>query len=218
MSQTKLADMKRRFDITTKFIGLGVDRLDYTKGILERLKAIELFLETYSSYMQNFTFIQIAPPSRSQIETYKEFDKEVTAEAQRINAKFKRESWKPIILLKQHFNHEDLKIFYAMADCCLVTSLHDGMNLVAKEYIAARHDEKGVLILSQFTGASRELSEALIVNPYNTFEMAESINTALTMSSLEQTRRMKKMREKLKNNNVYRWSADILKALVSIGS
>ncbi|MDE2025859.1 MAG: trehalose-6-phosphate synthase, partial [Patescibacteria group bacterium] len=132
------------------------------------------------------------------------------------NNKFRTEHWQPIVFLKKHHSHAELNELYKAANICLVTSLHDGMNLVAKEFVMSRSDEKGVLILSQFAGASRELKEALIVNPYNTEETGEAIYRALTMMQAEQKKRMKKLRERVKNNNVYRWSADILRTLVAI--
>lgn len=201
--------------IKSKYIGLGVDRLDYTKGMLERFKAIEFFLDKYKSYHEKFTFIQIAPPSRSSVQKYKEFENDVQKEVDRINTKFQTNGWKPIVLLKKRYSQDELQSFYKLANICLVTSLHDGMNLVSKEFVAARNDDKGVLILSQFAGASRELKEAFIVNPYNTEQVAEAIKEGLELNRAEQTRRMQKMREVVKKFNIYRWSADLLKALVN---
>lgn len=203
--------------IKTRYIGLGVDRLDYIKGILERLKAIEIFLMKNPAYLGNFTFIQIAPPSRTKIPKMKEFAQAVEKEVGRINALFKKGHWKPVMLLKKLHSHQEVKKFYSIANFCLVTSLHDGMNLVAKEYVATRDDEKGVLILSQYTGASRELKDALIVNPYNGEQTADAIKEALEMTEKEQTKRMRDMREILKNHNVYRWSAELLKTMVGLG-
>lgn len=203
--------------IKAKYIGLGVDRLDYIKGILERLKAIEIFLTKNPSYQGDLTFIQIAPPSRTKIQKMIDFAQAVEKEVDRINALFKKGTWKPIIFLKKLHSHEEVKKFYRIADFCLVTSLHDGMNLVAKEYAASRHDEKGVLILSQYTGAARELKDALIVNPYNGEQTADAILEALEMKEKEQIKRMRAMREVIKNNNVYRWSAELLKTMVSLG-
>ncbi|MBI2196075.1 trehalose-6-phosphate synthase [Candidatus Daviesbacteria bacterium] len=203
--------------IKTKYIGLGIDRLDYTKGILERLKAIEIFLNKYPSYRENFTFIQIAAPSRTKIQKYRDFAIEVEEETNRINSLLKTKSWKPIVLLGKHHSHEEIQRFYRLADFCLVTSLHDGMNLVAKEYVASRSDEKGVLILSQYTGASRELKDALIVNPYNGEQTANAIKEALQMTTKKQTKRMHDMREIIKNYNVYRWSAELLKTIADLG-
>ena len=203
--------------IKTKYIGLGIDRLDYTKGILERLKAIEIFLNTYPSYLGHFTFIQIAAPSRTKVKKYRDFAVEVEKEVERINSQFRIKNWKPIVLLAKHHSHTEIQKFYRVADFCLVTSLHDGMNLVAKEYVASRFDEKGVLILSQYTGASRELEDALIVNPYNGKQTADAIKEALEMKPYEQTKRMRNMRETVKNYNVYRWSAELLKTIVNLG-
>ncbi len=208
-------DIRQEFGITAPFIGLGVDRMDYIKGILERLQAIELFLEKYPEYQEQFVFIQISPHSRSQIEQYKKFEELVDAEVERINKRLGRGTWKPILLFTQRHTHEELWRLYAAANVCLVTSIHDGMNLVAKEFVAARDDERGSLILSQFTGASKELKDAIIVNPYNTEEVADAIKITLTMPSAEQARRMKKMRQVVQNNNVYRWSAEIIRTVVN---
>jgi len=205
-----------KLNIKTKYIGLGIDRLDYTKGILERFKAVEFFLDAYPTYKNQFTFLQIAPPSREGVEKYRQFAEDVTIEAERINQKFKNANWQPIVLLKQYHTHEEIYPLYRIANLCLVTSLHDGMNLVAKEFVAARNDEAGVLILSQFTGASRDLKEALIVNPYSAEQAAKAIHAALSMPKVEQRRRMKKMRDAVKNYNVYRWAAELIKAVASL--
>lgn len=210
-------EILKKLGINSSYIGLGVDRLDYTKGILERLKAVELFLTKYPSFIGDFTFIQISAPSRTSIAHYQEFAEKVEKEVNRINAFFKKDDWRPILFLRKHHSHEDIYPLYSLADFCLVTSLHDGMNLVAKEFVAARDDEKGVLILSQFAGASRELRDALIVNPYNGEQTAEAIHTALRMKKSEQTARMKRMRDFIKSYNIYRWSAELLKAMVDLG-
>ena len=216
MTEEEKTDLLRDIGVESEFIGLGVDRLDYTKGIIERLRAVEDFLENNKEFLKKFTFIQIAPPSRDQIPRYREFGEEVKNEVERINKKFAANGWKPIVFLAKHHTHEELNRFYQIADVCLVTSLHDGMNLVAKEFISVRSDEQGVLILSQFAGASRELKDALIVNPYHIEQTSEAIRTALTMGPSEQKRRMKRMRNTIKNYNVYRWSAELLKAIVSL--
>jgi alpha,alpha-trehalose-phosphate synthase [UDP-forming] len=213
---TKSKEALKKLDIKTEYVGIGVDRLDYTKGILERLQAVELFLTKYPAYIEKFTFIQISAPSRTDIPEYKQFAEKVEAEINRINNTFKKNDWKPILFLYKHHSHEEIYPLYRAANVCLVTSLHDGMNLVAKEFVAARDDERGVLILSQFTGASRELREALIINPYNSEQTAEAIHTALTMRRTEQTRRMRRMREILKSYNIYRWSAELLKTMVEL--
>src|SRR5467141_2265150 len=147
--------------IEAAFLGVGVDRLDYTKGILERFLAIERFLEKYPRYQGQFSFIQIGAPSRTHIKRYHDLQAEIEAEAERINWRFEKDKWKPIVLLNRHHTHKEILKYYRSADLCLVTSLHDGMNLVAKEFLAARHDERGALILSIFTEAARELRDAL---------------------------------------------------------
>ncbi len=191
-------------------IGIGVDRLDYTKGIIERFMAVERLLELFPEWIGKFSFIQIAAPSRSSIEQYQNFDAEVRALAERINDRFGGPGYAPICLKVEH--HEPDQVFenYRAADVCMVTSLHDGMNLVAKEFIAARDDEKGVLILSQFTGAARELPEALVVNPYNIDQCATALHIALTMPVSEQRDRMRSMRGLVQEYNVYRWAGRML--------
>ncbi len=203
-------------NIRAKYIGVGVDRLDYTKGILERLQAVEYFLKHNPSYKENFTFIQIAAPSRSTIPHYYQFEEKVEKEVQRINDGLQTDEWKPIILFKKHHTHEEINKLYKVANICLVTSLHDGMNLVAKEFIMARTDEKGVLVLSQFAGASQELKDSLIVNPYSIEQMGDAIQIGLTMPQSEQIKRMKRLREIVVNYNVYRWSAELLKTLLNL--
>ena len=197
-------------DVEALFLGVGVDRVDYTKGILERFLAIERFLEKYPSYQGKLTFAQIGAPSRTHIKRYHDLLAEVEAEAERINWRFQLGKWKPIVFLKRHHSHEQISHFYRAADFCLVTSLHDGMNLVAKEFIAARDDEQGVLLLSVFTGASRELRDALIVNPYDIEQLADAIYRALEMDPSEKKARMQRMRGVVKQNNVYRWAANLI--------
>ncbi len=203
--------------IRTKYLGLGVDRLDYTKGILERMRGIEFFFDMFPAYKGQLTFLQIAPPSRESVEKYRQFNEEVTEEVERINKKLAAGDWQPIVLRKEHYTHEEIYPLYRAANFCLVTSLSDGMNLVSKEFVAARNDEAGVLILSQFTGASRNLKEAIIINPYSAEETANAIHKALTMSSSEQHRRMKKMREAVKSYNIFRWAAEFLKSISNLG-
>ncbi|MDP1709352.1 MAG: trehalose-6-phosphate synthase, partial [Candidatus Komeilibacteria bacterium] len=200
-----------------KYLGLGVDRLDYTKGILEKLRGVEFFFDMYPDFKEQFTLLQIAAPSREGVAKYREFNEDVTAEAERINKKLAVGSWQPIVLLKKHYSHEEINGLYRAANACLVTSLSDGMNLVAKEFVTARNDEAGVLILSQFTGATRDLKAALVINPYSAEETAEAIHRALIMPESEQHRCMKKMREAIKNYNIYRWAAEFIKAVASLG-
>ncbi|MGA2590209.1 MAG: trehalose-6-phosphate synthase [Bryobacteraceae bacterium] len=198
------------------FLGLGVDRVDYTKGILERLRGVERLFDLYPAYREKFTFIQIGAPSRTHIKRYQDLLTEVEEEAERINRRLRVGAWRPIVFLKRHHSHAEIRPYYREADVCLVTSLHDGMNLVAKEYIAARSDEQGALILSRFTGASHELADALVVNPYDTDELAQAIHTALTMPAEEKKARMQRMRAVVQENNVYRWAGNLIGELASI--
>lgn len=191
-------------------IGLGVDRLDYTKGILERLRAVERLLEIHPEIVGRFSFIQIAAPSRSTLEDYQLLDAQVRSLAESINTRFANGSYQPVYLKIEHHNPEEVNRYYRAADVCIVTSLHDGMNLVAKEYVAARDDERGVLVLSQFTGAAHELYEALIVNPYHIEQTAEALFQALTMPDFEQKERMRSMRAMVRDFNVYRWAGKML--------
>jgi trehalose 6-phosphate synthase len=191
-------------------LGVGVDRLDYTKGVEERFLAVERLLETHPEYRERFTFLQLAAPSRTLIERYRNLNKTVEQLAARINERFGKGSYQPIILHRAHHEPPTVFRYYRAADLCYVSSLHDGMNLVAKEYVAAREDECGVLILSQFTGAARELTEALIVNPYDIDESSSAIATALGMSILEQRERMRSMRAFLAEFNIYRWAGRML--------
>ncbi len=191
-------------------LGIGVDRLDYTKGILERFAAIERFLELEPAWVGRLSFVQIAAPSRSSIDEYQSLDARVRAAAQRINDRFAAPGCKPIVLKIEHHDAERVYAYYRAADFCFVSSLHDGMNLVAKEFVATREDERGVLLLSQFAGAARELPEALIVNPYDIEQCAAAIREALAMSPDEQRARMRSMRAMLQEFNVYRWAGRML--------
>jgi alpha,alpha-trehalose-phosphate synthase [UDP-forming] len=191
-------------------IAVGVDRFDYTKGILERLHAVERMLEKYPEWQSRFTFVQVAAPSRSALEEYRLFQERITAQVERINRRFGRPDAPVIRLLAQHHEHHEVTKLYRAADVCLVTSLHDGMNLVSKEFIAARDDERGVLILSRFAGAARELTEALIVNPYHVEETADALRQALDMPPAEQRERMASLRGTVREFNVYRWAGRML--------
>ena len=202
--------------ISVRWLGVGVDRLDYTKGLLERFLAIERFLEKRPEFQGQFTFVELAAPSRTLIVRYQQLGEQLDAEVERINKRFQTRSWKPILLLKGQHSHEAIAPFYRGADVCMVTSLHDGMNLVSKEFIAAREDQRGVLVLSQFTGASRELRDALIVNPYDIDQMAEALHYALTMDPDEQRARMARMRQTVEEQNVYRWAASLLTELARV--
>ena len=206
--QSVIAEFQLREDAR---IGVGVDRLDYTKGIEERLLAVERLLETRPEYRGVFTFIQAAAPSRSSIPEYKAIAERVEALAERINKRFGDGPYSPVILRRRHHEPPDVFRLFKAADLCYVSSLHDGMNLVAKEFIASRDDERGVLILSSFTGASRELAESLIVNPYDFDEAAEALAVALAMPPEEQQVRMHAMRAFLAEFNIYRWAGRMLR-------
>jgi alpha,alpha-trehalose-phosphate synthase [UDP-forming] len=202
--------------IEASFLGVGVDRIDYTKGIIERFRGVERFLERWPSYQGQFTFVQIGAPSRTHIPRYHDFVEEVEAEASRISARFQTPRWRPIVLLRRHHEHSEILPYYQAADLCMVTSLHDGMNLVAKEFVAARDDEQGALILSQFTGASRELRDAIIVNPYDTEQVSDAIRMALEMDATERHTRMQRMRRTVREHNVYRWAGNLITELSEI--
>jgi trehalose 6-phosphate synthase len=205
-----------RLGMDVLFLGVGVDRIDYTKGLLERFRGIECFLDKYPNYRERFTFVQFGAPSRTSIKRYQDLVSEVQAEANRINWRLQTETWRPIVLLSRHHSHREIDPFYKAADFCLVTSLHDGMNLVAKEFVAARDDQDGVLILSQFTGASHELKDALLINPYDTTQTAEMIRRALEMPLSERRARIQRMRKVVREHNVYRWAAELISELSEI--
>ncbi len=210
------AALLKTLGVEAALMGVGVDRLDYTKGILERFLAIERFLEKYPRYQGVFTFVQIGAPTRTHIKRYHDLQAEVEAEADRINWRFQADQWKPIVLLNRQHSHEEIAPYYRAADLCLVTSLHDGMNLVAKEFVATRQDERGVLILSCFTGAARELRDALQVNPYDIDQTAEAIRAALEMQPEEKQMRMQRMRKQVREHNVYRWAGSLIGELCEV--
>ncbi|HEV8700867.1 MAG TPA: trehalose-6-phosphate synthase [Candidatus Polarisedimenticolia bacterium] len=215
-SETDRETFLKEMGITGRYLGIGVDRMDYTKGVLERFRSIERFLEIHPTFRGELTFVQLGAPSRTHIKRYHDFLAEVESEAERINWKFQARDWKPIVFLKRHHSHREILPFYRHADFCMVTSLHDGMNLVAKEFVASRDDGAGVLILSRFTGASRELRDALIVNPYDIEEMAGAIDSALQMSREDQATRMARMRETVREHNIYRWAGNLIEALSQV--
>ncbi len=191
-------------------IGVGVDRLDYTKGIEERLLAIERLLEERPELRGRFTFVELGAPSRTIIPQYRQLNEDVERVAARVNQRFADGSYRPVMLLRAHHEPPRVFRFYRAADLCYVSSLHDGMNLVAKEFVAARDDERGVLVLSEFTGAARELSEALLVNPYDLDQAWRALSAALDMPPDEQRDRMRSMRAYVAEFNVYRWAGRML--------
>ncbi len=191
-------------------LGLGVERWDFTKGIVERFLALDALLEKNPNYRGKVTLLQVAAPSRSKLPAYQALQQQTLSEVKRVNEKFGTAMWKPIILIDQHQGPREVFELLRAADFCIVNSLHDGMNLVAKEFIASRDDQDGVLILSTFAGASRELPEALLVNPFDVVETAAAMKLAMEMPREERRERMKLMRHTVKENNVYRWAGKML--------
>lgn len=213
------ATVRARFNLPpTGRIVLGVDRLDYTKGIVERLAGFERFLEMQPELAGQVTLLQIAAPTRSNLDDYRKLEAQVCALATRINDRFGTEAHRPVALQLACHDAATLLECYRACDVCLVTSLHDGMNLVAKEFVAARADERGVLILSEFTGAAQELRQALLVNPYHTQQIADTIETALLMPVMAQAQRMRAMRAVLRRHTVFRWAARLLSDAVATGA
>ncbi len=209
-------DWSREIGRTPEILGIGIDRIDYTKGIPDRLQAIDRLLEEHPEYVGRLVFLQVGVPSRTAIADYERLNQSLVQQVDEMNRKWGHGAWKPIVFVRRHVDPQALVALHLMADFCLVTSLHDGMNLVAKEFVASRIDGDGVLILSAFTGAARELTDALIVNPFAVDEMAEAIDQAINMPAAERRRRMNKMRSVVAANNVYRWAGSILLALSGI--
>jgi trehalose 6-phosphate synthase len=210
-ARTDVPSFKKSLGLKEEWaIAVGVDRMDYTKGIPERFRAVDRFLDRYPAWRNRFVFLQMGAPSRTAIREYRELNEEIDGLAHHINQKYGSGDWKPICMARAHHSVEDVFASYRAANVCVVSSLHDGMNLVAKEFVAARNDNQGVLILSPFTGAAREMPEALLVNPYATDEFADALNTALTMAADEQKRRMQRLRAQVSEHNIYRWAGLLL--------
>ncbi|MBI2500694.1 MAG: trehalose-6-phosphate synthase [Deltaproteobacteria bacterium] len=203
-------ELRGELDLKTARLVVSVDRLDYTKGIPERLGAIDRFLEKYPQYKEKVTFVQLGAPSRVHIPRYRDFITEVEKKVDHVNWRHATESWKPVIFLKAHHDSQTVYQFLKMADTCIVSSLSDGMNLVAKEFVAARDQGDGVLILSEFAGTAREFQEALQVNPYARADFAEVIRVALEMPVEEQKRRIGRMKAQVIEHNVYGWAASLI--------
>lgn len=197
-------------------IGVGIDRLDYTKGILERLQAVERLIELYPEWRGRFTFIQVAAPSRTEINAYQDYAAEIHREVERINGRFGDKV--PLVILREfHHSKETVYKYYRAADICFVSSLHDGMNLVAKEFVASREDEQGVLVLSRFTGAAVSFPDALLINPYHIDACAEALVRALQMHPAEQRERMSAMRRHVREHNIFRWAGHLLLDSAEVG-
>ncbi len=195
-------------------IGAGIERLDYTKGIPDRLRALDLFFERHPEWIGSLSFVQVAVPSRSRLPAYQAVEQEMEKLAEEINWRWGSREWQPLILIPRQQSGAEMAALHRLSDFFIVNSLHDGMNLVAKEYCASRIDEGGMLILSRFTGAARELTDALGVNPFAAHEMADAIHTAITMPAAERSQRMRRMRTVIQYNNVYRWAGKILANLL----
>ena len=205
---------RQHLGLTDEVLGIGIDRIDYTKGIPERLQALDRFLEKNPAYRERLLFVQIGVPSRVQVRQYKMLDDEIDSLVEEINWRWCTDSWRPIVYLKQQHSPPQMMALHRLARFCVVSSLDDGMNLVAKEFVASRVDDDGVLILSRFTGAARELAGAVVVNPFAVDEIAEAIHQALEMPEEDRRKRMQKMRSAVADNNVYRWAGKLLSALL----
>ena len=206
----------KEYALEEKIVAVGVDRIDYTKGLAERVLAIDRFLEKNPQYLHKFVFIQLAAPSRTHIKRYHDLMSEIDELIEKTNWKYQESGWKPIIYLKRHFSPEEIRPYYSLADICIVSSLHDGMNLVAKEYIASNNNLNGSLILSKFTGAAKELTDAIQINPYSIEEFADAIKNAVEMPLDEKRKRMGNMRQIITENNVYKWAGNIVADMASL--
>ncbi|MFO1486524.1 MAG: trehalose-6-phosphate synthase [Verrucomicrobiaceae bacterium] len=214
------AAMRRWLDrlpgLNGKKIGASIERLDYSKGIPQRLHGLEHFFEKHPEWREKLCFVQIAVPSRDHLASYQAEQAAVDRAAARLNQRFGTQNWQPVYLLKEHHGPTEMMALHRLSDFFMVNSLHDGMNLVAKEFVASRSDERGVLILSNFTGASRELNQAIGVNPYAIEEISQAVETALVMSPRRQIRRMHLMRDQVAHQNVYRWAGRLLMAMLRV--
>jgi trehalose 6-phosphate synthase len=207
---TSREELLEQLGISAEFLGVGVERVDYTKGLPERFLSLQRFFERHPEYRERLVFVQVAAPSRSRIKRYRELQAEVEETVAAVNRAVGTRHWRPIVYLERHFDRRDLWPLYRHADFCMVTSLHDGMNLVAKEFVSVREDGDGVLILSRYTGAARELADALLVNPYDVGATAEAIRTAIEMPAHERLRRMTAMHQLVREHNIYRWAGLLL--------
>ncbi len=203
-------ELRKELSLEDKIIFLGCDRIDYTKGIPERIIAFDRFLDKYPEYKEKVVFIQIGAISRILIQAYKDINSEINRLVEEVNWKHSTSEWAPIIFSKRFVPYEDILAFYSLADVIVISSLHDGMNLVAKEYISSKFDNSGAVILSQFTGSARELQEAVFINPYNIAEFVEVFKGVIEMKDDEKERRMKILREIIKENNIYHWAAKVI--------
>jgi trehalose 6-phosphate synthase/phosphatase len=207
--------VRRKYRLQDVLVGIGVDRLEYTKALIKRLQALELFFERYASLRRKFTFLQIAVPTRMR-EPYLSYGLIVEEMIERINKRFGQGTWKPIVYLTEKIDHKDLAAYYRLADLAVISSVYDGMNLVAKEYVSCQLDGEGVLILSELAGAADELEGSLLVNPYDIEAFSERIKQALAMDSGEKKARMMLLRRQVQEHTIHRWVADVLGYAVKI--
>ncbi|MBL7197320.1 MAG: trehalose-6-phosphate synthase [Candidatus Omnitrophica bacterium] len=206
--------LREEFSLKGKRVILGLDRIDYTKGIPERLLAVDRLLEKYPKLKGKIVFLQMGEISRIHIGKYKELNDQINRVVEEINWKHSTDDWDPVIMVRRHLSFHELLAFYRLGDLCVVSSLHDGMNLVAKEFVSSRSDGEGMLVLSQFTGAARELTDAILINPYDREQFCDGIFQALNLSDDERHRRMEKLRQIVQHNNIYRWAGKILSELL----
>ncbi len=214
--EREMDSLRGELDLEGKYVGVGMDRMDYTKGIPERLQALDKFLEDFPSYRGKIVFIQAGMPSRTRIESYRNLGQRIDNLATSINDKHGNDSWKPVVMMTRQLSLSQLAALRRLASFCVVSSLHDGMNLVAKEFVSSRIDGDGVLILSQFTGAVSEMPEAISINPYAINNFAQKIKEAIEMPEIERRRRMKAMRETVATNNIYWWGASMVSRLIAM--
>ena len=208
--------LRRELKLDDCVMGLGVDRMDYTKGIPERLEALERMFEKYPEWVERFCFVQIGVPSRIELPEYRDVMERTRVMAQRINKRFPRPGGPTVHLIEDSLDFDALVPWYRAADLCAVTSLHDGMNLVAKEYVAASPDLEGALVLSPFTGAARELERAWLASPYEPEGLAEAFHAALSAAPEARRERMRVLRETVLRRNIYDWSIDVLDTLLGL--
>jgi len=215
---TEMEAIKQKWGLDTEIVGVGADRIDYTKGIPHRLRALDRLLTKYPEYQGRLVFFQLGEPSRTHIKQYKELNAEIDNLVEEINWRHQKGTWKPIVFVRQHSAPLTIMAFNKLSHFCIVSSLHDGMNLVAKEFVSSRVDEDGVLILSRFTGAARELTEALLVNPYAVDDFAEAIRKAIEMPREEKRARMRRLRQAVQQNNIYQWANNIITQIANLGT
>lgn len=209
-------ELKNEYSHGAEYIVLGLDRIDYTKGIPDRLRAMDRFFEKYPEYKKKVIFIQMGELSRIHIPKYKELNDEINRLVEEINWKHQVEGWVPVVMVRRHLSYPELLAFYRIGNLCIVSSLHDGMNLVCKEYISAQTEARGMIMLSQFTGASREFPGAIHINPYDIEEFADGIKKAVGLKESERKKRMKGMRDVVRQNNIYRWAGKEISELLKL--